>query len=161
MYVISAGVESLRIPLAACSSIWKNFGLGSRISIIKKHPPAEKGLRLYFQNKQFPGLFRRVLIVNSNEVSQFSPVWGYTRSGEEDIFVFANRLYDPVEDLFLNRVYRGVAYLLGISVGLEPCKGDKCVMGESKIAEDLDRKGFNLCGECRAKALEIIRDVTF
>lgn len=160
VYIISAGLESLRVPLTASCTLWKTFGIRSRLSFIKKSPSGGYGLGLNFQDKQFPGMFRRVLIVVSDEVATYPADWGYAQPGRKDIFVLVNRLNDPKEDLFLGRVYKAVSFLFGLSIGLEQCGDSGCLMYESQSAEDLDNRGFDLCDECRAKFSSWIRDVT-
>ena len=159
VYIISAGVESLRVPLTASCTLWKTYGIRSRISFIKKSPSGGYGPGLNPQQTHFPGMFRRVLIVVSEKVLPCSADWGYAQPGRKDIFVLVNRFNDPREDLFLGRVYKAVSFLFGLSIGLEQCSDSGCLMYGSQSAEDLDNRGFDLCHECRAKLSSRIRDV--
>ena len=103
-------------------------------------------------------MFRRVLLVASDEAKSVEFYWGDSRPYQEDIFVLVNRLSDPRDYLFLGRIYRAVSFLFGISIGLERCKEDRCVMSLSP--EGLDKQVFELCDECRARSSVELRGGT-
>ena len=158
VYIISVGLESLRVPLTASCSLWKTFGIKSRVSLIKKNPYGDNGIGFYLQGKQFPEMFRKVLLVTSDEAKTPEFHWGDARPHREDILLFVNRLRDPRDFLFFGRIYRAVSFLFGISIGLDRCRKDRCMM--SLFHKDFDKAGFELCDECRARASEVLRGET-
>ena len=155
VYIISVGSESLRVPLTASCSLWKNFGIRSRIALIKKNPHGHSEIRLYMEGKKFPGMFRKVLLVTSEEAKTTEFCWGDVIPDREEILILVNRLRDPRDYLFLERIYRAVSFLFGLSIGLERCRKDRCVMSLSP--EELDKQEFELCDKCKKRASEKLR----
>ena len=74
------------------------------------------------------------------------------RSGIASIYRLSNELYGIKADekLFIDRIRKEVIHELGHTFGLIHCRNSDCVMRSSTYVEDIDQKGAEFCGQCKA-----------
>jgi len=157
IYIVSAGITQLRVPLSVASVIKSNFGLETRISFFKKGITPDFLAGSYGRLLQFPDLFRAVLLTETPPQRDPSTGWGELLEGGLIIHLNTDPLFLRNEKAFFLRVLRGATYLTGLSIGLGPCSNPDCPMSSGGLLRNLDSGRVNLCNNCRDKAKALLR----
>ena len=98
-------------------------------------------------------------LLGITDVDLFIPiltfVFGEAQLGGASAVVSTARLADPEEvgdaRVVLERLAKESVHELGHTFGLTHCGAPGCVMGRSASVRDVDRKGSDLCPDCRGR----------
>ncbi len=104
-------------------------------------------------------------VVGITGVDLFTPIlsflFGQAYLGGKSAIVSGFRLKNeryglpPDEELFQQRLLKGVMHELGHSFGLKHCVNPDCVMVASTYVEDVDHKNSHYCSRCRATLVDL------